>query len=108
MEEPSMSSGRRSSLGGVDWIGKIPPSTQSPLGPLGQASHMARPLFAPRPGACELAHLLSTLVSEEEGARVSSPSLCPSPLPCFLNTGPDISSVILFGACIEGVVLRDK
>ena len=26
----------------------------------------------------------------------------------FLDTAADFSSVVLFGACIEGVVLRDK
>lgn len=26
----------------------------------------------------------------------------------FLDTATDFSSVVLFGACIEGVVLRDK
>lgn len=28
--------------------------------------------------------------------------------PAFLDAATDFSSVVLFGACIEGVVLRDK
>lgn len=47
----------------------------------------------------------------EEGPShlgTAPPCGCPSCLPGFLDAPADISSVILFGACIEGVVLRDK